>query len=99
MHRYAQPVPPASTALLLSLETPPELQVAHLGPGIVCVVSTCTEVTLSADEALHLAKVSHWLPLLKCGVRRMLKNEFPNEYLPHLLEDGTIVDRARKRPE
>jgi hypothetical protein len=51
------------------------------------------------DEALHLAKMSHWLPLLKCVVQRMLKNEFPDEYLPYLQEDGSIVDRARKRPE
>lgn len=51
------------------------------------------EITLSVDEALHLAKVNHWLPLLKCIVRRMLKNEFPDEYLPYLQEDGTIMDR------
>jgi hypothetical protein len=54
------------------------------------------EVTLSVDEALHLAKVNHWLPLLKCTVRRMLKNEFPNEYLPYLEEDGTVVDHSTK---
>ena len=57
------------------------------------------EVTLSVDEALHLARVNHWLPLLKCIVRRLLKNEFPDEYLPYLQEDGTIVDRAKKSPE
>src|SRR5262249_12942327 len=54
------------------------------------------EVTLSVDEALHLAKVNHWLPLLKCIVRRMLKNEFPEEYLPYLQEDGSIVDRQAR---
>jgi hypothetical protein len=53
---------------------------------------TAGEVTLSVDEALHIDRVNHWLPLLKCIVRRILKNEFPSEYLPYLQEDGTIVE-------
>jgi hypothetical protein len=55
---------------------------------------TSGEVTLSVDEALHITRVNNWLPLLKCIVRRMLKNDFPSEYLPYLQEDGTIVDVA-----
>jgi methylamine utilization protein MauJ/SEC-C motif-containing protein len=49
------------------------------------------ELTMSVDDLLHTQKVNKWLPLTKCIVRRMLKDEFPNEYLPYLKEDGTVV--------
>jgi Methylamine utilization protein MauJ/SEC-C motif len=49
------------------------------------------ELTLSVDELLHTQKVNNWLPLTKCIVRRMLKDEFPTEFLSYLKEDGTIV--------
>ena len=49
------------------------------------------ELTLSADELLHRKRLNEWLPLTKCMVRRMLKNEFPDEFLPYLKEDGTII--------
>ena len=48
------------------------------------------ENALSADESLHLTRVEEWLPLLRCIVRRMLKNDFPSQFLPTLREDGTI---------
>ena len=35
------------------------------------------------DVALH-DQVSGSLSLLKCMARKMLRNEFPNEFLPHL---------------
>jgi len=50
------------------------------------------ELTLSADELLHTEEVNRWLPLTKCIVRRMLKNEFPSDFLPYLKEDGTISE-------
>jgi hypothetical protein len=28
--------------------------------------------------------------LVRCMARRMLKNEFPTQFLPYLKEDGTI---------
>jgi len=49
------------------------------------------ELTLSADELLHRERINKWLPLTKCMVRRMLKNEFPSEFLSHLREDGTVA--------
>ncbi|OLC41833.1 MAG: hypothetical protein AUH43_23865 [Acidobacteria bacterium 13_1_40CM_65_14] len=56
-------------------------------------------MTVSADEALHLDRVSQWIPLTKCIVRRMLKNEFPEQYLAYLREDGTLIDTsATERP-
>jgi hypothetical protein len=49
------------------------------------------ELTMSVDELLHIQKISKWLLPTKCIVRRMLKNEFPAEFLSYLREDGTIV--------
>ena len=53
----------------------PAKVVAGVGPAVkdlrVDIAHTLSdksgEVTLSVDEALHLAKVNHWLPLLKPG--------------------------------
>jgi hypothetical protein len=46
---------------------------------------------MSADELLHIREVNYWLPLAMCIVRRMMKNEFPRQFLRHLKDDGTIV--------
>jgi hypothetical protein len=48
------------------------------------------DLTLSPDESLHIGMVCKWLPITRCIVRRMLKNEFPNEFLSYLLEHSTI---------
>lgn len=42
--------------------------------------SNLGELTVSIDEAFHILKVHKWLPLMKCLVRWMLKNEFPQEF-------------------
>jgi hypothetical protein len=49
------------------------------------------ELTMSVDELLHIQNINKWLLPTKCIVRRMLKNEFPAEFLPYLREDGTFV--------
>ena len=49
------------------------------------------ELTLNVDELLHTQNLHKWLPLTKCIVRRMLKNDFPADFLPYLREDGTVV--------
>jgi hypothetical protein len=49
------------------------------------------ELTMSADELLHVREVNRLLPLTKCVVRRMLKNEFPTQFLCHLKDDGTVT--------
>jgi hypothetical protein len=49
------------------------------------------ELTMSADELLHTREVNKWLPLTKCIVRRMMKNEFPAQFLRYLNADGTIA--------
>jgi methylamine utilization protein MauJ/SEC-C motif-containing protein len=48
------------------------------------------ELMLPADELVHNQEIGNWLPLTKCLVRRMLKNEFPTQFLSFLKEDGTI---------
>jgi hypothetical protein len=48
------------------------------------------EPTLLADEGLDLQKLTKWLPLAKCIARRMLKVEFPPEFLPFVAEDGSV---------
>jgi hypothetical protein len=49
------------------------------------------ELTMSADELLHVREVNRLLPLTKCVVRRMVKNEFPTQFLRHLKDDGTVI--------
>jgi hypothetical protein len=48
------------------------------------------ELGYSIDNASDLRSVFHWLPLLKCMVRRILKNEFPSEFLPGWRDDGSF---------
>lgn len=42
------------------------------------------ELALSTDDPLSSEKVNKWLPILKCIVRRMLKNTFPKVFLSAL---------------
>jgi hypothetical protein len=64
---------------------PMRVDIAH------AVSSQSGELTLTVDELLHTQNVHKWLPLTKCIVRRMLKNDFPADFLPYLQEDGTII--------
>jgi hypothetical protein len=50
------------------------------------------ELAVSIDDLKHIRKINQWLPLTRCVVRRLLKNEFPDQYLTFLNEDGTISD-------
>lgn len=65
--------------------TPLRVDVAH------ALSTKSGELTMSVDELLHIDKVNKWLLPAKCIVRRMLKNEFPTEFLSYLRDDGTIV--------
>jgi hypothetical protein len=64
---------------------PIRLDVAH------AISSNTGELTLSIDELLHTQNINKWLPLTKSIVRRMLKNDFPEDFLSYLKEDGTII--------
>jgi hypothetical protein len=42
------------------------------------------ELGISADDLMKVEKVNSWLPLTRTMVRRMLKNDFGNEFLSYL---------------
>jgi len=42
-------------------------------------------------------RVSHWLPLMRCMARRVMKNDFA-EYLEYLNEDGSISESPQANP-
>jgi hypothetical protein len=46
---------------------------------------------LHFDDPVSTGEVTKWLPLLRCAVRRTLKNDFPEHYLRWLREDGTVA--------
>ncbi|MFZ0959283.1 MAG: methylamine utilization protein MauJ [Terriglobia bacterium] len=50
--------------------TPLRNDIAH-------IIIESGEITLSTDDLLHAQKISHWLPVTRCIVRHMLRNEFP----------------------
>jgi hypothetical protein len=56
-------------------------QVAH------ALTTAKGDLTLSVDELLHAKQVTLRLPMIKCIVRRMLKNDFPSEFLSHLPDE------------
>lgn len=47
------------------------------------------ELSLSADDLVQIQRVNKWLPLTRSIARRMLKNDFPTQFLPYLGNDGT----------
>jgi len=57
--------------------TPLRTRVAH-------ALFETAELDLSVDDYLSHEAVNKWLPVLKCMVRRMLKNEFPTVLFAHL---------------
>jgi hypothetical protein len=64
---------------------PMRVDIAH------AIMSQSGELTLTVDELLHTQNLNKWLPLLKCIVRRMLKNDFPADFLSYLKDDGTFI--------
>lgn len=46
---------------------------------------------LHFDDLNSVREITKWLPFLRCAVRRTLKNDFPEHYLRHLKEDGTMT--------
>ncbi|MBZ5490542.1 MAG: SEC-C domain-containing protein [Acidobacteriia bacterium] len=91
------------SALALDSAVPPEVRGQQVSTVIEstldplrdnvahALLSNKGELTMSADELLHVQQVNKWLALTKCISRRMLKNDFPAEYLPYLKEDGAVV--------
>lgn len=52
-----------------------------LRDDIAHVLSKVGELRMSVDDSLHVMRVHKWLALLRVVVRRMLKNEFPADFL------------------
>jgi len=97
------PIKPDWDAMALATAVPQEIRGKELMDAIEGTLSPLRvniahalltpsgELTMSVDELLHINQVNRWVTFLKCAVRRLLKNEFPKEFLPYLKEDGTIV--------
>jgi Methylamine utilization protein MauJ len=97
------PVPRPWDAMALQSAVPSELRGRRVGYAVDAILRPLRvdvahalsgksgELTMSVDELLHIHNISKWLLPTKCIVRRMLKNEFPSEFLSYLHEDGTIV--------
>ncbi len=49
------------------------------------------ELKASFDDGFTNERVNRWLPVIKCIARRMLRNEFPKEFLPYV-PDGTQMN-------
>jgi hypothetical protein len=56
-------------------------------------------LTMSADELLNHVRVNAWLPLTRCIVRYMLKHEWPDQFLRHLRDDGTLVPESELKKD
>ena len=90
-------------AMAIDSAVPPEIRGKKFGYVITTILqplrvdiahalsSKSGELTMSVDELLHIEKINKWLLPAKCIVRRILKNEFPKEFLSYLRDDGTIV--------
>src|ERR1700724_161804 len=52
---------------------------------------------LLLDRQADRDRVSHWLPLMRCMARRVMKNDFP-DYLAYLNEDGSITEPEAPQP-
>jgi hypothetical protein len=42
------------------------------------------ELTISYDDLIDTRKIAKLIPLIKCIGRRMLKTDFPTEFLAHV---------------
>jgi hypothetical protein len=63
------------------------------------ISSQSGELTLTVDELLHTRNLHKWLALTKCIVRRMLKNDFPTDFLAYTRgQDNYTVTTAIKAP-
>ncbi len=61
-----------------------ERQLIPLRTSVAHALFESTELSLSVDDYISHERVNRFLPVSKCMVRRMLKHEFPSEFLAHL---------------
>lgn len=77
-------VPPEARAKLFddvisNLLIPLRVNIAH-----ALFEDAGSELTISYDDLVDTRKIAKLVPLTKCIARRMLKSDFPSEFLPHL---------------
>jgi hypothetical protein len=69
-------------------------ELAKLRDEIAHSIMRSGELSLSADDLIKIQRVNKWLPLTRCIARRMLKNDFPTQFLSYLKDDGTYVKQG-----
>lgn len=96
-------------ALTLSQMFPPEsegkrlmhlvgTELTKLRDEIAHGIMRSGELSLSADDLVQIQRVNKWLPLTRCIARRMLKNDFPTQFLSYLKDDGTYISTNSQEP-
>ena len=73
-------------------------RLAPIRNRIAHAITGASELGFSIDDVSELQAVLCWLPLVKCIVRRMLRNDFPDEFMPGWREDGSY-DNSREAAE
>lgn len=66
-----------------------QTELTNLRDQIAHSIMRSGELSLSADDLVQIQRVNKWLPLTRSIARRMLKNDFPTQFLPYLNDDGT----------
>ena len=66
-----------------------QTELTNLRDQIAHSIMRSGELSLSADDLVQIQRVNKWLPLTRCIARRMLKNDFPTQFLSYLGDDGT----------
>lgn len=59
-------------------------ELTNLRDQIAHSIMRSGELSLSADDLVQIQRVNKWLPLTRCIARRMLKNDFPTQFLAYL---------------
>ena len=71
-----------------------QTELTNLRDQIAHSIMHTGELSLSADDLVQIQRVNKWLPLTRCIARRMLKNDFPKQFLSYLNDDGTYERRS-----
>jgi len=69
-------------------------ELTTLRDNIAHSITSSGELALSADDLVQIQRVNKWVPLTRCIARRMLKNDFPTQFLSYLADDGTYTEQA-----
>lgn len=76
-----------------------QTELTNLRDQIAHSIMRSGELSISADALVQLQRVNTWLPLTRCIARRMLKNDFPTQFLSYLKDDGTYISTKSREPD